>query len=292
MARPRGERVAPADPGGGGPLTARLGWLLVALLGAAPLVGLGWGAWAAGGGADGGWSLAVLAARLARPAPWHSLLWSAGTALAATALATAAALAVALAFRGTCLAHRAARSLAALPLAVPPVVVAAAGVLVLAQSGLVARLLAAVGVLDAPAGMPALLHAPHGIGLVLALAWKELGFLALLACTVAATLDPELEAAARTHGGTRAQVARRVVLPLLWRGIAPGVVAVFAFALGSYELPALLGPSRPQPLAVAVLERARDTDPAARGDAWAAALLLFAAAGVAVWLHARREAAR
>jgi putative spermidine/putrescine transport system permease protein len=260
-------------------------WLAIGLLALAPVVGLAWATWAGAGGADGAFALATLGARMTRPAPWLSLAWSVAAALAATALATTGAIAIALTFRGTRAADRVARALATLPLPIPPIVVAAAGVLVLSQSGLLARLAAAAGWISIPAEMPALLNVPHGTGLILALAWKELGFLALLACTVAAGLDPELEATARTLGASEQGARRRVLVPLIWRGILPGVVAAFAFVLGSYELPALLGPTHPQPLAVAVLERARDADPAARGDAWAATLLLFGTALLAVGWH-------
>lgn len=260
-------------------------WLAIGLLIAAPVIGISWAVWAGGGGADGAFALATLTDRLLRPDPWRSLAWSVMAALVATGLATAGAVAVALSFRGTSLADRVGRSLATLPLPIPPIVVAAAAMLVLSQSGLLARLAASAGWINAPAGMPALLNVSHGTGLILALAWKELGFLSLLACTVVASVDPELEATARTLGASARVARRRVLVPLIWRGILPGVVAAFAFVLGSYELPALLGPTDPQPLAVAVLERARDADPAARGDAWAATLLLFAAAAGAVGWH-------
>jgi putative spermidine/putrescine transport system permease protein len=267
-------------------------WVAIGLLALAPLVGMTWAVWAGAGGADGAFDLGTLATRLARPGPWLSLAWSTAAALVATMLATAGALTVALTFRGTRTADRAARALATLPLPIPPIVVAAAAVLVLSQSGLLARIAATMGWITVPADMPALLNVPHGAGLILALAWKELGFLSLLSCTVVAGLDPELEATARTLGATERVAHRHVLVPLIWRGILPGVVAAFAFVLGSYELPALLGPTHPQPLAVAVLERARDADPAARGDAWAATLLLFAAAMAAVGWHewSRRRA--
>jgi ABC-type spermidine/putrescine transport system permease subunit I len=77
------------------------------------------------------------------------------------------------------------------------------------------------------------------------------------------------------------------VLPLVWRGLAPSVVAVLVFVLGNYELPALLGPAHPQPLAVAIAERSRDAAPGALGEAHATALLACALAAIAVLVHER-----
>ncbi|HQW67721.1 MAG TPA: ABC transporter permease subunit [Gemmatimonadales bacterium] len=265
----------------------------IALLLAAPVVvGVGYGVVAASGGFDGEFAPALLVTRLTAPTLWRNLIWTLAAATAATALATAFALIVALTFRTTGPADRLARLLASLPLPVPPVVVATAGVLLLGQSGVLARLAATLVLIEAPSEMPALLYASHGIGLVLMLAWKELGFLSMLACTLASQLDPELEAAARSLGADRRSIQRRVVLPQIWRGLQPGIVAAFVFVVGSYELPRLLGPSRPQALVMMILERSRDADPLAFGDAHAAALLSFAAAAVAVLVHQRRRVPR
>lgn len=265
---------------------------LVALLLAAPiLIGVGYGVAAAGGTFDGGFAPALLFTRLTASTVWRNLAWTLAAAAAATTLATAAALLVALAFRATGPADRVARLLASLPLPVPPVVVATVGVLLLGQSGVLARFAAALGLIAAPSDMPALLYAPHGIGLVLMLAWKELGFLSMLACTMVSQLDPELEAAARSLGADDRAIRRRVVLPQLWRSLQPGIIAAFVFVVGSYELPRLLGPTRPQALGMMILERSRDADPLAFGDAHAAALVSFAAAAIAVLIHQRRRVA-
>lgn len=274
-------------------MTSRPLVMSVALLLVAPImVGVGYGVIAAGGAFDGAFDPALLVTRLTAPTVWRNLIWTLAAATAATTLATASALLVALAFRGTGPANRLARLLASLPLPVPPVVVATAGVLLLGQSGMMARLAAGFGIIDAPSEMPALLYASHGIGLILMLAWKELGFLSMLACTLASQVDPELEAAARSLGADHRSIQRRVVLPQIWRGLQPGIVAAFVFVVGSYELPRLLGPSRPQALGMMILERSRDADPLAFGDAHAAALMGFAAAALAVLVHQRRRVSR
>lgn len=272
------------------------GGLLLPLLLAAPvLLGLGYAALAASGRAgpqgDGrlGW------AALGEAAAWRSVLWSAYAAAASTALATAAAVALALATRRGDPLARATRLAALLPLPVPHLVAAVGGVLVLGQSGLLARLAAALGWIGAPAEMPALVYDRPGVGLILSLAWKEAPFLALVAFTQLAGRGAQLEETARTHGATAWQAATRVTLPLLLAGLLPAMVAVFAFVLGAYEAPLLLGPSDPQHLAVLTLERHTDADLLRRRDAHALAALALALALLAVAAHewaARREAAR
>ncbi len=262
--------------------------LLIAAIPAVPaLAGLAWSVWAAGGGLEGAFAGRTILARVAEPLLWRSAAWSLTIALVATAFATGLAIAIALGYRGAASHDRVARSLAALPLPVPPLVMGLGAVLLLSQSGVLARVAAAFGWIAAPVEMPVLLHDARGLGLIAALAWKEVGFLSLVACSIVAQLDPELAASARTLGMPSRAVTRRVVLPLLWRGLAPSVVAVLVFVLGNYELAALLGPADPLPLAVSIAERSRDAAPGALGEAHAAALLATLLALLAVVVHER-----
>jgi len=80
---------------------------------------------------------------------------------------------------------------------------------------------------------------------------------------------------------------------VLWRGLAPAVIAVFVFAVGNWEMAALLAPSDPLALPLLLADRAADPDLARRGDAHVVALLLLAVGVAAVvaheWARARWE---
>ena len=275
------------------------GPLLAALLVAAPvLVGVGYAAAGsvglAGVGATGHPTTARLAAVAGDARTWASVWWTLRTALAATALAAALGVLVATAFRGAGALDRAARALAVVPLPIPQVVAASSAVLVLGQSGLLARLGHAAGLVATPQAMPALVYDRWGVALVGALAWKEFPFLALVAGSALAARGADAEEAARTLGAGPWAVFRRVTWPLLWRAMLPSVVAVFAFVAGSYEAAALVGPSDPLPLQSLIRERYADLDLGGRGDAYVLTLvaLLLAAAAVALHEWAARAAGR
>ncbi len=260
-----------------------------ALLVAAPVaVGIGYSLAVATGlagfGADG-FGLGRLERVLSEAAVWQSLGWTVVTAALATALAGAAAVLVAAGCRGATAADRAARALAVLPLPVPHLVAAATALLVLGQSGLLARLAAAAGWITGPAQMPALVYDRAGLGLILTLGWKEFPFLALVAFSVLATRGAALEETARSLGAGPWQTFRRVTWPILWRGLAPALVSVFAFVAGSYEAAALLGPSDPLPLPALIYERYTDAELGRRGDAYVLTLLGLLLATLAVALH-------
>jgi putative spermidine/putrescine transport system permease protein len=270
--------------------TRRFTPLLLALLVAAPvLLGVLYAALAslglAGAGASGTPDLSRVSTVLGTRSTWRAVGWSVYVSATATALATVAAAAVAIVFGGHRRIDRAARAIATLPLPVPHLVAAATALLLLSQSGLLARLLFAMGLIDAPAAMPALVYDRAGVGLILALAWKELPFLTVVAVAVRHRDLAAFTEAARTLGADRWQQHWRITWPLLWRGMAPAVIAVFAFALGSYETAALLAPVDPAPLAVLTMERFADPALARRGDAHVLALIGFALAAIAVAAH-------
>lgn len=267
------------------------GWLGagVALLLALPvLVGIAYallGALDVVGFARGDASLDRMSRVLGERATWRGLLTSLWVGLASTALAAIGATTLALLFGGSARTDRIARSLAVLPLPLPHLVAAAGAVLVLAQSGLLGRVLVALGVASGPTDVPALVYDRAGVGMILAFAWKELPFLALVAFTVLGARATEAEEAARTLGARPLDVARRVTLPLLWRGLLPAAVAAFIFVAGNYEAAALLAPSDPAPLPVLTYERWLDPDLARRGDAYVLTLLALLLGALAVVVH-------
>lgn len=245
----------------------------------------------AGAGATGQASLGRAGTVLTDPVVWSGTLWILWVAAASTVLSSAVAIGIAVTFRGTGRLDALGRALAILPLPVPHLVAAVGGLLVLGQSGLLARIALHLGFIEGPAGMPALVYDPAGIGLVLALTWKEVPFLTLVAVSVLATRGDALEKTARGLGAGRRDVFRRVTWPVLWRGMMPAAVAVFTFVAGSYEAAVILAPSDPLALPVLTWERFVDAGLDQRADAYVLALVGFGIALIAVacheWVRAR-----
>jgi len=279
-------RARALAPGGG--LRQAPGLLASALLAGPVMVGLAYSVLGAlglvGPGASGQVGPDRLVRVLSEGVVWRGAVWSLWVAAASTGLATIGAVAVAVVFRDGAVSHRVGRSLALLPLPIPHVVAGVTGILILSQSGLLARLAWAAGWIDAPAGMPVLVYDRPGVGFIVAMSWKELPFLALLATSVLATRGRGLEETARSLGAGPLATFRRVTWPLLWRGLLPGCVAVFTFVAGSYEAAALLAPSDPLALPLLAWERYHDAALDRRGDAYVLALLGFLLAAAAVYL--------
>lgn len=270
---------------------AGAGYVAIAIVSAPVLVGCLYSAASAfglaGAGARG-FDTARVSRVYADAETWRSVGWTLYTAGLATVIASVLALVISVRLQRSA----AGRFLATLPIAVPYVATGLAALLMLSQSGLLARLAFAMGLIAQPSDFPALVYDRPGVALVLSYVWKELPFLTLTALAVLDTGGSALTDAARTLGASAKATFRRVTLPLLWRGIAPAAIAAFAYLVGQYELAVLLAPSDPLPLAVLTYERAQDADLTRRGDAHALGLLAMTLCGALVVWHerARRHA--
>lgn len=165
-------------------------------------------------------------------------------ALPSTLLACIVGLAVAAAVLRGGRGAGAVRALCLLVLAVPHLVGATSVGLLLADGGVAAR---ALGV---EAGWPALVGGSWPWATVLALAWKESAFVALV---VVAAVGPghrrRQEVAAVLGAGSR-QRWTRVLLPTAAPALGAAGLVVLVYSVGSYEVAWLLGRAAPEPLPV------------------------------------------
>jgi putative spermidine/putrescine transport system permease protein len=217
-------------------------------------------------------------------------LWIAG---ASTLIAATLALGAALLLRATFPGRTLIGYLFQLNLTIPHVVGALGILYLFSQSGSFARLSHAAGLIAAPAEFPALTHDPYALGIILTYVWKEVPFIGLVLLAKLQTIGPEHEAAARSLGASRWQAFVHVLLPLLMPALVAASAVVFAFALGAYEVPLLLGAHAPEALPILAWQSFTDTDLAARPEAYALSMLI-AGVGVALlaayaWLTLPRQ---
>ncbi|RZT83854.1 putative spermidine/putrescine transport system permease protein [Pseudonocardia sediminis] len=208
----------------------------------------------------------------------------------AAVLGTAAALLVASLGRT----RRGFAALLQVTLPVPHIVAALAVTLLLSQSGTVSRLAHAAGLIAEPAGFPALTQDAFGWGIVASYLWKEAPFVAVVVLAALSGRVAALTDAARVLGANRWQRVRHVVLPAVAPAVGAASVLVFAFTVGSYEVPFLLGRPFPATLPVLAYEQFRDPDLAARPLAMALALVtaLLTGACVAAYVALTRRLSR
>ena len=201
-----------------------------------------------------------------------SLLLTLYVAGASTGISTVLAVLGALALRRS--SGRISAVVFQLPITIPHLVAAVGIALVVSQTGLGARLAAALGLIGEPREFPALLYDPYSVGIILTYVWKEMPFVALVVLAALRGVAGELEEVARTLGANAWQRFWYVVFPVISPGIIAASLIVFAFTFGAFEVPYLLGKSYPTILPVMAYNEYRDLDLAARPVAMAINVLI------------------
>ena len=211
---------------------------------------------------------------------------------ASTGISTVLAVLAALALRGS--SGRVSSVVFQLPITIPHLVAAVGIALVVSQTGLGARLAAALGLIGEPREFPALLYDRYSIGIILTYVWKEVPFIALVVLASLRGVAAELEDVARTLGAGAWQRFWYVVFPVISPAIVAASLIVFAFTFGAFEVPYLLGKTYPTILPVMAYNEYRDIDLAARPVAMAINVLIavVTAAFAAAYLRLARDLGR
>lgn len=136
------------------------------------------------------------------------------------------------------------------PILVPHAVVAVFVVQLLGQTGMIARLGAAMGLLEDYRAFPQLLYTPGYQGTILAYLWKEIPFVAYFVLAFMSAISHTLGEAAENLGASPVRSFFEVTLPLSIPVISKAFLIIFIFAFGGYELPMLLGATLPKALSV------------------------------------------
>jgi len=211
---------------------------------------------------------------------------------ASTGISTVLAVLAALALRRS--SGRVSSVVFQLPITIPHLVAAVGIALVVSQTGLGARLAAALGLIGEPADFPALLYDEYSVGIILTYVWKEVPFIALVVLASLRGVAADLEDVARTLGASAWQRFWFVVFPVISPAVFASSLIVFAFTFGAFEVPYLLGKTYPTILPVMAYNEYRDIDLAARPVAMAINVLiaLVTAVFAAAYLRLARDLGR
>ncbi|MCB0948678.1 MAG: ABC transporter permease subunit [Mycobacterium sp.] len=203
---------------------------------------------------------------------------SAALSIAIAAVATSLAVLIGVTAALTALAgHRSALWAGTVTVPIPHLIGAATMGLLLADSGLLARLFGL-----SEGGWPALVGGRWWIAVVLEYTWKESAFIGLVVAAVLATRVAAYEETAAVLGATRWVRLKLVTFPLIGPAVLAAATISFTYTLGSYEVARLLGRAYPEPLPVMAVRLFTSIDLATRPQAAAAGTITAALALLAV----------
>ncbi len=147
-------------------------------------------------------------------------------------------------------------------------------IMLLSPSGLISRILLALGWIQSDQEFPLLINDPHYVGVLIHFLWKEIPFATLIFLSVLRGIPLEFDIQARALGASPWLSFWSVTLPLMKPGILSASVIVFGFIFGSFEVPFLLGPTYPKLLPIQIYHSFTNVDLNQRGEAIALGILL------------------
>lgn len=201
---------------------------------------------------------------------WVTFYIAFTSTLLSTVIAIPCALVLRQAFKGS----RFATFIFQVPIPIPHLVVAFGIVALVTQSGVMARVLASIGLLSEPGQFPVMVFDRAGVAIQMVYLWKEAPFIGLVVLAVLRSVGTEYEELAQTLGANRWQRFRYVLLPMIAPAILSTSIIVFAFAFASYEIPLLLGGRFPTTLPVWAFQLYQDPDLSLRPPAMAISVIL------------------
>lgn len=164
-----------------------------------------------------------------------------------------------------------------MPLAIPAAVAAFFSFQMLSASGLLSRFFYQIGWINSIRQFPELVNDAWGIGIILTHALMAFPFLTLVLINLYRSKKvEELSQLATTMGAGSYQIKKRIVLPILFKGIMPTLGLFFLFILGAYEIPLLLGRQDPQMITLLTLRKLQKFDLSVIPQAYVVALVYVA----------------
>lgn len=136
------------------------------------------------------------------------------------------------------------------PLVLPHIAVAFIILILFTQSGFIASVCHALGLIDKPAGFPMVLFAGNGLGLIMAYAYKGSAFVILMVYAILQRLDKRLLVTAQMLGASRIETFFKIVLPHLRPILHTSFIILFLYAFGAFDIPYLLSESYPGMLSI------------------------------------------
>lgn len=170
-----------------------------------------------------------------------------------------------------------------IPLILPHLTIAYLAILIFGQAGIISSLAAKLGLVNEISNFPNLLYSGHGIGVGLAYVMKETSFVILMVIGLLRKLDDNLITSARMLGASRLAVFRDIVLPHVRPAMVSSFLILSLYALGAFEIPWLIGESRPQMLSVTVFNLYFHHDLSRRPEAAALLTMLMVLSAILIY---------
>ncbi|MGG2466901.1 ABC transporter permease [Paraclostridium bifermentans] len=151
-----------------------------------------------------------------------------------------------------------------LPIIVPHIIVVMLAFAVFSKTGIIARMLYNLNLINDSREFVSLVNDKAGIGIIIVYIYKGMPFIAITVYNILNSLDVKLEDVALNLGANKFQVLKLIIMPQIMPTILSSFIVIFAFSFGSFEVPYLIGATNPKALPVNAYINYINTDLAQR----------------------------
>lgn len=147
-----------------------------------------------------------------------------------------------------------------LPIIVPHIIVVMLAFAVFSKTGILARILYNLNLINDSSEFISLVNDKNGIGIIIVYIYKGMPFIAITVYNILKRIDIKLEDVAKNLGANKYQIFKLVILPQIMPTILSSFIVIFAFSFGSFEVPYLIGATNPKALPVSAYINYINTD--------------------------------
>lgn len=137
-----------------------------------------------------------------------------------------------------------------IPIILPHLTAAFLTLLFWGPTGIAARVLYGLGLIHGTGDIAFILYGGWGGGIILAYWFKETPFVMLLCLSALSQMDRRLLLTAANLGGRRWQIFRSLIWPVVRPSAHTAFLILFLYSAGAFEIPFILGESRPSMVSI------------------------------------------
>ena len=174
-----------------------------------------------------------------------------------------------------------------IPLILPHIAVGFIVILLFSRSGIFSSASTAAGITSGIEDFPGILYSRYGLDIILANIYKETPFVIVMVYAVLLKTDNRLIQTASMLGASPVRIFFRIILPALLPIINTVFIIIFVYNFGSFEIPYVLGSSKPGLLSMRVYDYFFMKDLSLRPVAMAILMVIFVFSMSFVYIYSR-----
>jgi len=174
-----------------------------------------------------------------------------------------------------------------IPLILPHIGAGFLVILFFSRSGIFSSASTALGLTSGIDDFPGILYSRYALDIILANVYKETPFVIVMVYAVLLKTDLRLIQTASMLGASPGRIFFRIILPALMPIINTVFIIIFVYNFGSFEIPYVLGSSKPGLLSIRVYDYFFQKDLSLRPVAMAILMVIFIFSMTFVYIYSR-----